>query len=233
MPSSPAHPLAHAIVATIKGIFPAPDGGWHRVRPWREGLEVVVAFTGHAVFCLADDVPDHRLRALGADGFGGAHHPRLVAELAGPRGWIGSLDLLLVARGASTPGPLTPSAPGPSLVPRPDLSGHPRVAYAGRFRDNLVVLGLPEPERTAVAIVGRGVAGLTEISYELEPERRGGGEGRALVAAALRGVPREELAVACVAPGNAASLRSLLGAGFVPIGALQLFRRAGGAAAAR
>jgi RimJ/RimL family protein N-acetyltransferase len=31
--------------------------------------------------------------------------------------------------------------------------------------------------------------------------------------------------VAAVAPGNAASLRALLSAGFVPLGSLQLFRR--------
>ncbi len=72
---------------------------------------------------------------------------------------------------------------------------------------------------------GSGVGGLTELSLELEPGRRGWGEGAALVAAALAWVPAGELVVAAVAPGNAASLRALLAAGFVPVGSLQLFRR--------
>ncbi len=76
-----------------------------------------------------------------------------------------------------------------------------------------------------MAVLGSGVGGLTELSLELEPGRRGWGEGAALVAAALAWVPAGELVVAAVAPGNAASLRALLAAGFVPVGSLQLFRR--------
>jgi hypothetical protein len=40
-------------------------------------------------------------------------------------------------------------------------------------------------------------------------------------------VPAGQLTVAAAAPGNAASVRSLLAAGFTPLGSLQLFRRAG------
>jgi hypothetical protein len=214
------------IDAARHGSFPASDGGWRRLPPWRDGIEAVVAFTGHAVFCLRDDLTDDLLRTLGANGLGGAHQPRLIAEIAGPRGWIGSLDVLLVGRGGAVPSRHRAHATKPpSLVPRPDLSGHPRVAYAGRLRSELSVLGFDDGTRTAVVILGRGVAGLTELSYELEPERRGGGEGRALAAAALGERPEGEVVVACVAPGNAASLRSLLGAGFSPIGSIQHFRR--------
>jgi hypothetical protein len=38
-------------------------------------------------------------------------------------------------------------------------------------------------------------------------------------------VPAGELVLSAVAPGNAASLRALLSAGFVPLGSSQLFRR--------
>ena len=72
---------------------------------------------------------------------------------------------------------------------------------------------------------GTGVGGLTELGVEVEPERRGRGTGAALVAAALQQVPAGEPGVAAAAPGNAAGLRVLLAAGFVPVGSLQLFRR--------
>ena len=124
--------------------------------PWRPGLEAVISFTGHAVFAVAPDIPDHLLDSLGADGFGGAHDPRLV---------------------------------------------------------------------TALAIISEGIAGLTELSFELEPGRRGQGGGATLVRDALSVLPAGELAVAAVAPGNAASLRALLAARFAPLGSLQLFRR--------
>ena len=202
--------LAAAVRAAADGRFPPADGGWTRVRPWRPGLEAVVAFTGHAFLAVDGPLPD-----VPVDGFGGAHDPRLVAALAGPDGWVDSLDALLVARGRGGP---------EALVPRPDLGGHPRVEHARAKRTGLRVLG--RATGSDVAVLARGVAGLTELSMELEPARRGGGAGRALVADALRSVPAGEVVVACVAPGNAASLRAVLAAGFVPVGSLQLFRRA-------
>ena len=87
-------------------------------------------------------------------------------------------------------------------------------------------LGYPDPRRGALAVISRGIAGLTELSFELEPERRGHGGGAELVRDALTTVPDGQLVLAAVAPGNAASVRSLLAAGFVPLGAVQLFRRA-------
>lgn len=209
------HPLAALLETAARGRYPEPDGGWHRLPPWCEGLDAVVAFTGHAVFCLGAGVDDERLRALGADGLGGAHEPRLVAAIAGPHAWVSSLDVLMVARGTGEGG----------LVARPDLASHPRVRYATQLRSEVAVLGFPDPARRAVAVLGRGVAGLHELGVEVEPERRSGGEGRALVRGALGAVPTGALVVACVAPGNAASLRSLLGTGFVPVGAVQLIRR--------
>ena len=59
------------------------------------------------------------------------------------------------------------------------------------------------------------------MSVELlaETRRIGATAGRALIAAGLRHVPTRELVWAQVSPGNAASLRAFLAAGFVPIGA--------------
>ena len=91
---TPGHPLAGLLADAAEDRFPPADGGWRRVPPWRAGVEAVVAFTGHAVLAVADDVPDDRLRALGVDGLGGAHDPRVVTALAGPDGWIDVLDAL-------------------------------------------------------------------------------------------------------------------------------------------
>jgi len=89
------------------------------------------------------------------------------------------------------------------------------------------VLGYPDRSRSAVVTVSRGIAGLTELSFEIEPARRGQRGGAGLAADALSVLPEGQVALAAVAPGNAASVRALLSAGFVPLGSFQLFRRAG------
>jgi hypothetical protein len=220
-----AHPLAVLIAEVAAGRYPAADGGWRRVPPWRPGLEGVVAFTGHAVLAVAPDIPDARLIELGANGFGGAHDPRLVVALAGPDGWIDALDVLLAGRGTGDATRADPR-PGPRLVDRPDLAAHPRARFAAEIRHRRRVLGYPDRGRSALAVISTGLAGLTELGFELEPERRGTGGGAALIRDALSAVPAGELVVAACAPGNAASLRALLATGFSPLGSLQLFRRA-------
>ena len=217
----PDHPLAVLIAAAAAGRFPAADGGWQRVPPWHPDLEAVLAFTGHAVFAVRPDITGRLLDSLGADGFGGAHDPRLIAALAGSAGWIDSLDLLLAARGTGGPG-----GP-PALVDRPDLVGHPRAELAASLREQPRILGYQDPRRSALAVVSWGIAGLPELSFELEPGHRGTGGGARLIGDALSTVPAGQLTVAAAAPGNAASVRSLLAAGFTPLGSLQLFRRAG------
>jgi hypothetical protein len=234
------HPLAELISAAAAGRFPPVDGGWHRVPPWRPGLHAVIAFTGHAVLALPDDVPDRTLNTFGVDGFGGAHDPRLIAALAGPDGWIDSLDLIVGTIGVgptltseptsapmsepvSAPVPASVAVSAPGLVQRPDLAEHPRARHAASIRSRPVVFGYPEPGTRTVAILSEGIAGLTELSFELDPGQRGAGRGTALIHAALHLVPAGQLVVSSVAPGNTASLRSLLSAGFVPLASLQLF----------
>jgi hypothetical protein len=61
------------------------------------------------------------------------------------------------------------------------------------------------------------------MAYEVEPAHRGNGLGRRLARASRRLVPDGEPVFAQVSPGNAASLRSCLAAGFTPIGSEVLF----------
>jgi hypothetical protein len=249
------HPLAELITAAAARSFPAVDGGWHRVPPWRPDLFAVIAFTGHAVLVVPADVPDALLMHYGVDGFGGAHDPRLISALAGPDGWIDSIDLIMAAHGTApttsdiptaTPhdtapstanataitanstvpstAPTTTSGSTAGLVPRPDLAGHPRARHAQRIRSNPRVFGYSDVSNQTLAIVSNGVAGLLELSFELDPRQRGTGRGPRLIRDALRLIPAGTLVIASVAPGNAASLRSLLDAGFVPLASLQLFR---------
>ncbi|WP_051266689.1 GNAT family N-acetyltransferase [Nakamurella lactea] len=212
--TSATHPLAELLVAAEAGRFPAADGGWHRLPQWRPGLQAIVAFTGHAVL-VADRFDAGRLEQLGFDGVGGAHDPRVISELAGPDGWIDSLDGLLVRRGAGGP---------PRLVPRPDLADHPRVTFSRAVRDGVRVWGYPDPGSRSLVAVSTGIAGLTEIGFELDPGVRGSGAGTRLVADALTVIPRESVVLAAVAPGNAASLRVLVRSGFRPVASVQLFR---------
>jgi hypothetical protein len=212
------HPLAVMIAGVAEGRFPAPDGGWHRVPPWRDGLEGVVSFTAHSVLAVGPDVPDSWLEELGADGLGGADHPRLITALAGPGGWIDCLDMLLTSHGTG--------GDGTGLVDRGDLAGHPRAQFAARIRERRRVLGYADRGRSALVVLSTGLAGLTELSFELEPGRRGGGQAADLIRAALACVPRGELVVAAAAPGNVASVRALLTAGFTPVGSVQLWRTA-------
>ena len=221
------HPLARLITAAAAGRFPAADGGWRRVPPWRPGLAGIIAFTGHAVLALPPDITDEQLAEFGVNGLGGAHEPRTIAALAGQDGWIDSLDVLMAGRGTGRAGDRGAelAGAGPRLVDRPDLAGHHRALFAARIRDRSRVLGYPDPQRSALVLVSRGLAGLTEISFELEPERRGAGGGATLIRDALSTIPAGQLVVAAVAPGNAASLRAALAAGFSPLGSMQLFHR--------
>jgi GNAT superfamily N-acetyltransferase len=205
-----AHPLEVMIRDAAAGRFPPVDGLVEVVPPWLDGVEAVVSFTGHAV--VATRLPLAALVDAGADGFGGAVSIPVLTLLAGPGGVVDVVDALLVAPGTG----------GGTLPARPDLESHPRIGFARAWRSDLRVHG---DDRGVVAIA-RGVGGLLEVSFEVDADRRGAGRGRQLLAEALALAPVGEPVLAAVAPGNAASLRAALAAGFTPIGAVQLVRPA-------
>jgi GNAT superfamily N-acetyltransferase len=74
-----------------------------------------------------------------------------------------------------------------------------------------------------VLVIGRGLAGRWEAAFEVAPEARGQGLGRALAAAALHLIEPGQPLFVQVAVGNVASLRAVLAAGFTPVGAEVLF----------
>jgi hypothetical protein len=202
-----AHPLLEVLLAAAAGRFPPVDGAVTVIPPLPSGLEMIVAFTGHAVVATALGVTD--LERAGADGYGGAVTPDVQRLIAGEDGWIGTQDLILVGTG------LGPDGSNPSLSRRNDLADHPRVAHALAIRDDVEVYA----DERGLVTVARGVAGRPEISLELEPGRQGTGAGLGLLGEARRLVPAGTTVFAAVAPGNARSLRLFLKQGFIPIGA--------------
>jgi ribosomal protein S18 acetylase RimI-like enzyme len=64
-----------------------------------------------------------------------------------------------------------------------------------------------------------------EFAFEVEPAARHRGLGRRLALAARTFAPQDTAIFAAVAPGNVASVRALLSAGFRPIGGEVLFAR--------
>lgn len=188
---------------------PPADGGWTRIAPWAPGLFAVLAMTGHAFVSAPPSWSDAALDALGVDGFGGAHDPRVLVALAGTDGWIDVLDQVLIAD------PLPHAA---ALPVRHDLEDHPRVRRARELRTDIRVFG----DADRLLVLGRGICGYLEAAFEVAPALRGRGVGRALLrqARALSGEP----VVAAVSPGNAASTRAALAAGYRPVGSVQLYR---------
>ena len=75
-------------------------------------------------------------------------------------------------------------------------------------------------DEQGLVTLGTGLVGRLELSVELlAAATPGTGAGRRLIEAGLAWVPAGAPVWAQVAPGNAASMRAFLHAGFVPIGA--------------
>ncbi len=210
VPWTSDHPVAKALIAAANGEFPAVDGLAEIVAPDAAGTHAVVSFTGHS-FVMTSLAPD-RLAPFGIDGYGGAMDPRVLTSLAGGHGEVGSIDAVLVRRGAA-PGPDTDASLS-DLDQLDDLDDHPRVQRARHHRRNVRVIG----DGDGFVTIGQGLVDRTEVSIELTAAEHGVGTGRRLLTAAMATIDADQWVFAQVAPGNAASLRLFLACGFVPIG---------------
>ena len=196
---------------------PPPADGLVEVWPPPPGaVDAVLAFTAHHVVAARVDpdlvaarLPDGDLGAPMSAGFLSWLGERLGRQ-------AGSLDVVVAAEGLGGTPPL-------ELRAGVDPERHPRVARALRYRDGLEVW--TTADGAGVLVLGRGLAGRREVSFEVDPGRRNRGLGRLLVAAARHLTPPGEPLFAQVAPGNAASLRVVEAAGLRPIGAEVLFHR--------
>jgi hypothetical protein len=189
------------------GDFPAPDGSVTLLPQPSPRDAGVFGFTAHAVI-FADVDPDWVAGQLPPGDLGAPMLPAFLASLAGRIGRRAhGIDMLC----------LTTPLPGPPPLPLAPLtdSEHPRVARAHRYRDQVQVWEAGE----GVVLLGRGVAQRWEVAVEVDPAARGKGLGRALATAARHLAPPDVTLWAQVSPGNAASVRAFLAAGFTPVGA--------------
>jgi GNAT superfamily N-acetyltransferase len=206
-----AHPLETLLADAARGEFPPADGSTLVTGPPPGRAWAVVAFTAFHV--VASGIPAAEVRAqLDPDDLASAALPPFLewlAERSGRRS--GVFDMTLAALGTGD---------GADLEPIDDPS-HPRVARALHFRDDVEVYR----DGPGTLILGHGLAGRREASAEVESAARGSGLGRRLARAAIALTPEGEPIFAQVAPGNAASVRAFLAAGFRPIGGEILFIR--------
>jgi hypothetical protein len=199
-------PLSVMLARAAAGRPPAPDGGFTVIAQPSARDAGVIAFTGHSV--VFADVPAAWVRARIPPGDVAAPLGPAFLQALGER--LGrqarGTDMLTVAAGLPGPPPLP--------LTRVTGSGHPRVRRARRHRDELSVWD----GGGAIVMIGRGMAGRWEVAVEVEPGMRGRGLGRAAVSASRHLAPDGEPLWAQISPGNVASVRAFLAAGFVPVG---------------
>jgi GNAT superfamily N-acetyltransferase len=207
-------PLSDILARAAAGCPPAPDGGL-TVLAQPSGRDAgVIAFTAHSV--VFADVTDEWVRTSlpAGDWLAAPLNARFLMTLAQRLGrQVGNIDMLTVAAGLA--------GPPPTRLAETTADDHPRVERARRYRDELTIWS----GDGVTVVIGRGVAGRREVAIEVEPGQRGKGVGRAALLAARHLVPAGEPLWAQIAPGNAASVRAFLAAGFVPVGAEVLLVR--------
>jgi GNAT superfamily N-acetyltransferase len=201
--------------AAAHGNHPPPDGFVEVMSSPGGPVDAIVDFTAHLV--VAADVPaEDVMNQFPAGDLSAWTHPSFqlwLAERLESR--PGSRDLVMAAPAADDA--------DLELIPRDDLEEHDRVRRAARYRTELQVF--TEPEELGVLVIGHGLACRLECAFEVEPGARHRGLGRRLALAARTFVPADGAIFAQVAPGNVASVRALLSAGFRPIGGEVLFPR--------
>ncbi|HET6380782.1 MAG TPA: GNAT family N-acetyltransferase [candidate division Zixibacteria bacterium] len=211
------HPLRRLLLDAAAGRFPPADLGVEVLPPPPGRADAVVAFSAHNVIAAAVDPEEVRAHLPAGDPAAPMSAPFLAwlgTRLGSPPG---ALDVVLVA----------PTAANTDLRLRPAgrARAHRRVQRALRYRSDVRVYR--DEDGRGVVILGRGLAGRLEVAIEVDPRARGRGLGTALARAAAS-VPRgEEPLFAQVSPGNVASLRAFLAAGYRPVCSEVLFLRAG------
>jgi GNAT superfamily N-acetyltransferase len=206
-----AHRLAALVEEAARGRFPAADGALEVLPPPPGAAMAVVAFTAHHVIAAAVE-PAWVRAQLPGDDLSAPMGARFLVALGDRIGrQAGSLDVVLAAPGLA----------GEAELVEVDAADHPRVVRAHRYRRDVRVFAAGAG--AAVVVVGHGLAGRTEVAIEVDPAARGAGLGVRTLAGARRLFGEDEVVFAQVAPGNAASLRAFLRAGFEPIGCEVLF----------
>jgi hypothetical protein len=207
--------LPQLLQSAALGQFPPADGEVEVLPPPPGPADAVLAFTAHHVVA-ADVDPEWVAQTLRSDDVGApmkVEFLTLVARRLGVE--AGMLDVVLAAVGG-------PSRPEFDLVDAEEEFVHTRLARARRYRSEVRCL---RDDRGGLLTIGNGLAGRVEVSIEVEAAAQGIGLGSKLARSALGIVGPGTAVFAQVSPGNVASLRCFLAAGYRPIGAEVLFCR--------
>jgi GNAT superfamily N-acetyltransferase len=200
-------PLTAILDRIADGKFPPADGRMTILPLASSRYDGVLSFTAHAViFTEADPAWVHS--QLKGDSLAAPLSARFLHALGERTGKSsGSIDVVTLAEPLSGQPPI-------ELTPEADPE-HPRIARALHYRDDVRAW----QGDGGVVLLGRGVGGRWETAIEVDGDRRGEGIGRKLAIAARHLVPGGAPLWAQIAPGNAASVRAFLAAGFRPVGA--------------
>jgi hypothetical protein len=193
-----------SVIMRVEGGERLPTDPWLVVTaPPSPGTAAVAAFPGHIV--VAAEIDPAWAASRCPDLSAPLNPPFLAALEARLDLRVNNVDVTMLAE----------PAPGPPDLPLRAVrdADHPRVRRARRFRQDVRVWRCAG----GILVIGRGVCGRWEAAIEVDEDRRGAGIGRLLAAAARCLVPRPVWAQ--IAPGNAASVRAFLAAGYRPVGA--------------
>jgi hypothetical protein len=204
--------LADILRAVENGVFPAPDLGVSVVPAPSERESAVVAFTGHIVIA-ADVSPSWVAERLPAGDLAAPTNPPFLTALAELTGrHVSSNDAMLLAPAITDPTQRAAAVKDLTVLTAHD---HPRVQRALEYRTDVHVYG---DVHGGLVITGHGLADRIECAIELPDTHHNQGRGRHLARAARALIPPNSSIWAQITPGNAASLRAFLAAGYKPVG---------------
>lgn len=207
--------LAAVLRDAAAGRFPPADGLVEVLPPPPGQVDAVVAFTAHHMVAASVD-PAWVRAELKDDDVGAPMRAEFLAQLGEQLGAsAGMLDVVLAAFGHVEGSDLLTGGYRGEAV-------HPRLVQARRYRRDVRCF---QDGHGGLLTIGHGLAGRVEVSIEVDEEARGRGHGLALAQAALGLAAPGEAVFAQVSPGNVASLRCFLAAGYRPVGAEVLFLR--------
>lgn len=202
----PREGLPELLLGVERGEFPPADAGLSLFSPPDPRHSAVLGFTAH-IAVVADVDPVWLDGQLRPGQLSEAFTPPFLGALASHLGRrVPAIDLVVLAQPAV-------GRPDIGLTPVTDQD-HPRVRRALRYRTDVSVWAA----REGVVILGRGFAGRWEVAVEVADEHQSRGVGRRLAAASRQLLLDDRPVWAQIAPGNAASVRAFLAAGFQPVG---------------
>jgi len=192
------------------GVWPPADGVVRVIRQPPDADAAVLGFTAHIVVAAAVEPAWVAARLPPGDLSAPLNPPFLSALCERLDRRVNCLDLVAYAAALDGPPPIPLTPAG--------ADAHPRVRRAQHYRTDARVW----ITEGGILVLGRGLAGRLEVAFEVDPDHRGRGLGRDLARSA-RHLAREldpgaSGVWAQVSPGNAASVRALVSAGYGAVG---------------